>query len=89
MPSETNTAANVSDLPAQDDPLAGCWGVTINDWIRIAGSSRSATYRFIRTGALDARKIGGKTLITVESARRFLRDLPPATAGSRSDRTGA
>jgi hypothetical protein len=38
--------------------------------------SHSSVYRAIAAGRLDARKIGGKTVVTWESICRFLASLP-------------
>lgn len=43
--------------------------------------SRELIYRAIRNGELDARKWGGVTLITAESAKRFLGELPRMDSG--------
>jgi excisionase family DNA binding protein len=40
--------------------------------------SHATLYRLIRTGRLDARKIGSKTVITAASIERFISKLPPA-----------
>jgi len=39
--------------------------------------SRELIYRAIRDRKLDARRLGACTLVTAESARRFLGELPP------------
>ncbi len=44
----------------------------------ILGVSHATLYRLIAAGQLDARKIGGKTVITMESIERFVAKLPPA-----------
>ena len=38
--------------------------------------SRSLLYVVIRQGALDARKLGGRTLILESDLQKFLRSLP-------------
>jgi excisionase family DNA binding protein len=42
----------------------------------ISGCGRTKIYGLIASGALDARKLGRRTLITDESLRRFLASLP-------------
>lgn len=42
----------------------------------ILGVSHATLYRLIATGRLDARKLGGKTLITRESIERLIAELP-------------
>jgi hypothetical protein len=40
--------------------------------------SHATCYRLINAGRLDARKLGGKTLITGASLRRLMANLPKA-----------
>jgi hypothetical protein len=47
----------------------------------ILGISHATLYRLINAGRLDARKIDGKTVITDESIRKFITDLPTAKIG--------
>jgi excisionase family DNA binding protein len=42
----------------------------------ILNVSHATCYRLIAAGRLDARKLGGKTLITVESIERLIAELP-------------
>ncbi len=42
----------------------------------ILGISHASLYRLIRAGRLDARKLGGKTLITADSIERLVTELP-------------
>jgi hypothetical protein len=42
----------------------------------ILGISHASLYRLIGAGRLDARKLGGKTLITAESIERLIAELP-------------
>lgn len=39
--------------------------------------SRAATYRYLATGELEAVKLGGKTMIVMESWRRLKANLKP------------
>lgn len=45
------------------------------------GESKSSIYRALAAGELDAVKRGRRTLVTTESIRRRLRNLPKATFG--------
>lgn len=45
---------------------------------RMLGIGHTRIYELIACGALDARKLGGCTVITHESMRRFVDNLPPA-----------
>jgi len=47
----------------------------------ILGISHATLYRLIDKGRLDARKIDGKTVITDDSIRQFIADLPRAKSG--------
>jgi hypothetical protein len=51
---------------------------TIADATKISGLGRSTIYAAIGTGKLDARKAGGRTLITAQSLRDFIANLPAA-----------
>jgi excisionase family DNA binding protein len=51
---------------------------------KILGISHPTLYRLIGAGRLDARKIGNKTVITDESIRRFIAQLPSAKIGEAS-----
>ncbi len=42
----------------------------------ILGISHATVYRLIAAGKLDARKLGGKTVITDESIRQLIASLP-------------
>lgn len=43
---------------------------------QIIGISHATLYRLIAAEKLDARKLGGKTLITADSIERFIAELP-------------
>ncbi len=53
-------------------PLA----LSINEATRVLSTSRSAIYRYLKSGRLRAIKAGSKTLIPVDSAREFLASCP-------------
>ena len=50
---------------------------------RIFGISRSRQYQLIADGRITAVKAGGRTLMRVESVRRFMNSLPPADVRPR------
>lgn len=50
----------------------------IADACRAVGIGRTNLYRLINEGKLEARKIGGRTLIPAESLRRLINDAPSA-----------
>jgi excisionase family DNA binding protein len=43
---------------------------------RLLGISHATCYRLIAAGKLDARHLGGKTLITSQSIERLIAELP-------------
>jgi excisionase family DNA binding protein len=45
---------------------------------RILSISHATIYRLISAGKLDARKLGGKTVITAASIERLITELPKA-----------
>ncbi len=56
------------------EPIA----VTIPDAIRISGLSRSEIYRRLAASDLEAIKSGTRTLILMDSIKRYLASLPTA-----------
>ncbi len=56
------------------EPLA----YRIEDARRAIGVGTTRLYELIGAGVLDARKAGGRTLITGDSLRRYIADLPKA-----------
>ena len=50
----------------------------IPDAAKYSGLSRTRVYELISTGALDARKMGKRTIISRASIDAFLADLPKA-----------
>ena len=50
----------------------------IADACRVVGIGRTNLYRLINEGKLEARKVGGRTLIPAESLRRLIDDAPSA-----------
>jgi hypothetical protein len=57
-----------------DEPLL----YPISDAKRLIGSGTTRIYELIGSGKLDARKAGGRTLITGESLRAYAASLPKA-----------
>ena len=50
------------------EPIA----ISINDTAKALGVGRSSVYALIKSGGLDAIKIGRRTLLTTESIRRLV-----------------
>ena len=51
---------------------------TVDEACRVSGHGKTMLYGLIAAGKIDARKSGGRTLITAESLRRYVESLPPA-----------
>jgi Helix-turn-helix domain len=49
------------------------------------GIKNTKFYELLAQGALDARKIGNRTMVTAESLRQFVDGLPRATVSGRSE----
>jgi hypothetical protein len=45
------------------------------------GFKTTKLYELIGSGALDARKLGSRTMITAESLKRYIASLPKANIG--------
>lgn len=54
--------------------------VSIRDAARISGLSRSAIYLRIGEGRIDARKSGCRTLIMIDSLKRYIESLPQVSS---------
>lgn len=46
---------------------------------QVLGISRSSLYPLMAAGKLDARKLGGRTIVTAESLRAYVAGLPKAS----------
>ncbi len=57
---------------------------TINDWCKLSGMSRSATYEALGRDDLRAVKLGTRVLIDVPRGLAWLDSLPLATVRPRS-----
>jgi excisionase family DNA binding protein len=56
-----------ANMETHMEPLA----LSINDTAKALGVGRSSVYALIKSGGLDAIKIGRRTLLTTESVRRL------------------
>ena len=56
------------------EPLA----ISINQTAKALGVGRSSVYSLIKSGGLDAIKIGRRTLLTTESVRRLAKSRSSA-----------
>ena len=50
--------------------------ISINDTAKALGIGRSSVYTLLKSGRLDAIKIGRRTLLTTESVRRLAQFRP-------------
>lgn len=50
--------------------------LSINETAKTLGIGRSSVYALIKSGSLDAIKIGTRTLLTIESIRRLAQSRP-------------
>jgi excisionase family DNA binding protein len=50
--------------------------VPIREAARLLGMGKTRTYELVDAGALEARKLGNLTMITMDSIRRFVDALP-------------
>lgn len=64
------------DLDFSSAQAALTYGVI--DAARMLGIGRSSIYRLIADGKLDARALGGRTVIPAASLQAFVASLPPA-----------
>ncbi len=55
---------------------------TINSFAERAEMGRTTIYAEIRAGRLQAKKRGGRTIITVDAARAYLAGLPDMKAAA-------
>ena len=56
---------------------------TVPDACKALGIGRTNLYRLIGEGQLQARALGGRTVIPAESLRAFMAGLPPAAIRPR------
>ena len=61
-------------------PLTERPTITHDEFCGLIGIGRTTAYKAIDDGDLKASKYGKRTLIKQEEWRRFVRDMPPATA---------
>lgn len=54
--------------------------VTVSEAISAFRISRTTVYQLLASGRIDAVKVGRRTLIRIESVRRFLNECPPFRA---------
>lgn len=62
--------------------LEQCGAMSIETFCQWAGIGRSLAYKEIEAGRLRIKKVGRRTLITLEAARAWLADLPEGDSGN-------
>jgi excisionase family DNA binding protein len=65
-------------------PLANQRALSIPQFCQRYGPGKSTAYQEIQAGRLRARKVGRRTLITLDDAERWLRDLPEFAASENT-----
>lgn len=62
---------------------------TVNEAVNITGLGRTTLYAYIKTGDLKVRKIGARTLITLDAIKEFLsEDRPTLTVYDKEQTNG-
>lgn len=56
--------------------------MSIEDFCRWAGIGRSLAYKEVEAGRLRIKKVGRRTLVTMDAARAWLANLPDGDAGN-------
>ncbi len=60
--------------------------IRIREAVRLSGLSRSRVYELMRSGDIEFAKVGGSTLILLDSLRRFIeRNRVPIISTSERD----
>jgi excisionase family DNA binding protein len=68
----SNAAEQAERRASAADRLA----FTIDQLVEVSGVGRSTIYAALRTGALRGKKLGSRTLVTVDAATDWLAQLP-------------
>jgi hypothetical protein len=84
-PIVANRRTRRSDYPSrQDAPSVERLAVTIAETQQMLGIGRTKVYALLGDGKIAARKIGRRTVVSVESIRHFLANLPAAEIAAQS-----
>jgi excisionase family DNA binding protein len=67
-------------LDRQPLPLGVAMAYGVKEAAQVVGLSRSRLYELIAEGRVDARKVGGRTLIPAESLQALVADAPAKEA---------
>ena len=71
-----NQHAPTSELPVALQQKAF---VTIQEWVKMTGISKSKTYELLKSKVLEAKKVGGRTLIDAQKGFAWLANQPKWT----------
>ena len=62
--------------PIQNQPLPARGAMNVEEFLKWAGISRWLFYKLVKSGQIRPRKARSRTIIPVEEAERWLRELP-------------
>lgn len=91
-----NTGALRSDAGRPGAPASSAYpgapppfAYSLSDAAQALGIKKTTLYHLLSEGALDARKIGGRTVVTAQSLHAFVAGLPRADINLAPRRTAA
>ncbi len=65
-----------------DDPKVAPLAYTIDQIVELVPIGRTSIFAEIKSGRLEARKIGKRTIITAQALRTYLENLPKREAAA-------
>ncbi|RWO35681.1 MAG: DNA-binding protein [Mesorhizobium sp.] len=74
----SNNDRPLEPVAPNNDRLLEPISYSVAEACRISSLGRSNLYRFIREGKLEARKLGGRTLVPATALRRLIEEAPAA-----------
>lgn len=80
MRPQTNPSPQATD-PDPHEPAA----MKVEAFLRWAGISRFLFYQEVKRGHIRPKKCGGRTMVPVQEAERWLQDLPDLVTATRPD----
>jgi hypothetical protein len=90
FPTQPATSAITHDPGKPDQPtnavLLGPLAVPVSTACELIGVRRTRMYELIASGKIDARKSGARTVVLVDSLRRYVANLPTLVEAERDAR---